>query len=90
MSIIPINSRCPTTAPAAYPPLEQVTRPTVPTAQAAYYLDRLPQTLRVWSCKSGRGPLKPIRVHGRLAWPVAEIKRLLELDAECGAGGRHE
>lgn len=23
------------------------------------------------------GPLRPIRVHGRLAWPVAEIRRLL-------------
>ena len=34
-----------TTEPQHFPPLEQVTRPTVPTEQAAYYLNRRPQTL---------------------------------------------
>ena len=29
-----------------FPPLESVTRPTVETAAAAYYLNRRPQTLR--------------------------------------------
>ncbi|TWD77469.1 hypothetical protein FB547_1093 [Variovorax beijingensis] len=59
-----------------YPPLETVTRPTVPTEQAGYYLDRRPQTMRGWACLEN-GPIRPIRVHGRLAWPVAEIKRAL-------------
>ncbi|MBL0420239.1 hypothetical protein JI739_07775 [Ramlibacter sp. AW1] len=59
-----------------YPPLESVTRPNVETAAAAFYLGRQPQTLRVWACNEN-GPLRPIRVHGRLAWPVAEIKRVL-------------
>lgn len=31
-----------------FTPLEQVTRPTVPTADAAHYLNRKPQTLRAW------------------------------------------
>ena len=31
--------------PQQFPPLEQVNRPTVPTEQAAYYLNRRPQTL---------------------------------------------
>lgn len=58
--------------------LEVVTRPTVTTEEAAHYLNRKPQTLRVWACLEN-GPLRPLRVHGRLAWPVSEIKRLLEV-----------
>jgi hypothetical protein len=60
-----------------FPPLEHITRPTVDTAAAAYYLNRSQQTLRIWASKSGKGPISPLRVHGRLAWPVAEIKGLL-------------
>jgi hypothetical protein len=59
-----------------YPPLDAVTRPTVDTASAAYYLNRKQQTLRGWACLEN-GPLRPVRVHGRLAWPVSEIKRVL-------------
>jgi hypothetical protein len=60
-----------------FPPLELVTRPTVDTAAAAHYLNRSQQTMRIWACKSGNGPITPRRVGGRLAWPVAEIKGLL-------------
>lgn len=59
-----------------FPSLELVNRPTVPTEQAAHYLNRRPQTLRGWACLEN-GPLRPVRVNGRLAWPVAEIKRVL-------------
>lgn len=59
-----------------YPRLELVTAPTVPTEQAAYYLGRKGQTLREWACFE-KGPLRPLRVHGRLAWPVARIKELM-------------
>jgi len=48
----------------------------IDTACAAYHLGRKPQTLRVWA-SSETGPLRPIRVNGRLAWPVEEIRRLL-------------
>lgn len=59
-----------------FPPLEVVTSPSVDTAAAAYYLNRQPQTLRSWaSAKSG--PIRPIRVHGRLAWPTTELRRVL-------------
>jgi len=61
-----------------YPPLDQVTRPHVPTDQAAYYLTRRPQTLRGWA-SSGSGPVRPHKVNGRLAWPVATIRALLEV-----------
>jgi hypothetical protein len=60
-----------------FPPLEQVTRPAVDTAAAAYYLSRRPQTLRTWAMKDGSGPIRPLRVHGRLAWPVSELRRVL-------------
>ena len=64
-----------------FPPLEQVNRPTVPTDQAAYYLNRQPQTMRAWACLEPKGAIKPVRINGRLAWPVADIKRLLSGDA---------
>lgn len=57
------------------PPLEQITRPAVTTAEAAFYLNRSSQTLRLWAIKGG--PLSPLRISGRLAWPVADIRRLL-------------
>jgi hypothetical protein len=59
-----------------FAPLEQITRPTVPTDAAAYYLNRKPQTLRAWACLEN-GSLRPIRINGRLAWPVDGIKALL-------------
>lgn len=66
------------TATPQFPPLESVTRPTVDTAAAAYYLNRKQSTLRGWACLA-TGPLRPLRVHGRLAWPVRELKRVLEV-----------
>jgi hypothetical protein len=60
----------------SFTPLEQVTLPAVPTNAAAYYLNRKPQTLRAWACLEN-GALRPIRINGRLAWSVAEIKALL-------------
>ena len=59
-----------------YPPIEQVTSATIKTAQAAYYLNRSPQTLRNWACYKN-GPLQPRSVHARLAWSVDEIKKLM-------------
>ena len=37
----------------SFPPLEAVTRPTVPTNDAAYYLNREPQTLRTSELPKG-------------------------------------
>lgn len=59
-----------------FPPLEKVNRPTVPTDQAGYYLDRRPQTMRTWAMRED-GPLRPLRINGRLAWPVADLRRVL-------------
>lgn len=56
-------------------PLEQVTRPNLKTEEAAFYLNRRPQTLRAWACLEN-GPLRPRRIAGLLAWPTLEIKAL--------------
>jgi hypothetical protein len=57
-------------------PLARETRAALPTAEAAAHLNRAPQTLRLWACRED-GPLRPLRVHGRLAWPVTELRRIL-------------
>jgi hypothetical protein len=59
-----------------FPPLETETRSHVQTACAAFHLSRQPQTMRVWACLEN-GPIRPTRINGRLAWAVADIKRLL-------------
>jgi len=56
--------------------LKQEIRIALPTIEAAYQLNRAEQTLRLWACYEN-GPIRPVRVNGRLAWPVAEIRRLL-------------
>lgn len=64
------------TTTATVTPLHFETRTTLPTSEAARQLNRTPQTLRQWAHK-GNGPIKPVRINGRLAWPVAEIRSLL-------------
>jgi len=59
-----------------FPPLESETRSHVDTACASFHVNRKPQTLRSWACFEN-GPLRPVRISGRLAWSVAEIRRLL-------------
>ncbi len=58
-----------------YLSLEQVTRPNLTTEEAAFYLNRRPQTLRVWACLES-GPIRPRRIGGLLAWSTAEVKNL--------------
>ena len=57
-------------------PLEREARAALPTSEAAHHLCRRPQTLRIWACLE-KGPIRPIRINGRLAWPVSEIRRVL-------------
>lgn len=60
--------------------LERETRATLPTPEAAFHLNRAQQTLRLWAMREN-GPIRPLRVHGRLAWPVSELRRLLGVTA---------
>jgi hypothetical protein len=59
--------------------LDRETRAAVDTATAAFHLNRRPQTLRGWACHEG-GPIRPFRLNGRLAWPVAELRRVLGME----------
>lgn len=71
--------------PLKLTPLDQETRAALTTAEAAAHLNRAPQTLLGWACLED-GPIRPLRVHGRLAWPVAELRRVLGVP-EVAAGG---
>lgn len=57
-------------------PLAQEVRSTLPTPEAAGHLNRAQQTLRLWAMRED-GPVRPLRINGRLAWPVAELRRVL-------------
>jgi len=59
-----------------FPPLALETRAAIPTDAAAHHLSRAPQTLRKWACLEN-GPIRPIRINGRLAWRVSDLKNLL-------------
>ncbi len=60
---------------AQYQPLAEITKPNLRTEEAAFYLNRRPQTLRAWACLEN-GPIRPRRIGGLLAWPTNEIKTL--------------
>jgi len=60
-----------------YISLDMEIRPRIPTRPAAFYLCKKPQTLRSWACFED-GPIKPIRIHGRLFWSTDEIRNLLK------------
>lgn len=64
-------------------PLSQEARAALPTREAAAHLNRAQQTMRLWAMREN-APIRPVRINGRLAWPVTEIKRLL------GVGGAQQ
>ncbi|MBP0629989.1 DNA-binding protein [Cupriavidus sp. AcVe19-1a] len=51
-------------------------RDTLPTNEAATVLNRKAQTMRKWACLEN-GPIRPVRINGRLAWPVSGLAKLL-------------
>jgi len=60
---------------------EKISLPAVlPTNEAAAAINRRPQTLRKWACLES-GPIRPIRVNGRLAWRMADLQKLLNGEA---------
>lgn len=46
------------------------------TDEAAAAINRKPQTLRKWACLEN-GPIRPVRINGRLAWRVSDLQALL-------------
>jgi len=65
-----------------FPPIEQISRPTLTTEEAAYYLNLRPQTMRAHASKEDF-PIRPTRICGRLHWSTKAIRTLLN-------GGRHD
>lgn len=59
-----------------FPLIETSTSPTVDTATGAHYPSRAEQTLRKRECIE-IAPLSPTRANSRLAWCLANIKRIL-------------
>lgn len=51
----------------------------LPTDEAAAAINRKPQTLRKWACLEN-GPIRPVRINGRLAWRVADLAALINGD----------
>ena len=64
------------TVTETFPSLDQETRTVVNTTVAAFHLNRRPQTLRAWACVENPA-IRPLRINGRLAWPVKELRRML-------------
>jgi hypothetical protein len=52
----------------------------LPTNEAAPLINRRPQTLRRWACLED-GPIRPIRINGRLAWKVSDLQKILNGEA---------
>ena len=73
-----VDTHIPTTAQRTlgFVPLDLEQRTHVDTASAAYHLGRKAQTMRVWA-STEKGPIRPVRIIGRLSGPVAEIRQLL-------------
>jgi len=64
--------------PADFVPLHLETRTHVSTAVMCRHVGRREQTARGWASAQTYPPaLKPIRVMGRLCWPVAGIRTVL-------------
>lgn len=61
---------------STFTPLAMETRTAINTSEAAHHLNRKNQTLRQWACHEN-GPIRPVRINGRLAWNVADIRNLL-------------
>lgn len=59
-----------------FPPLHLESRTHVDTACAAYHLGCKAQTMRVWA-STEHGPIRPLRINGRLAWPVEQLRLIL-------------
>jgi hypothetical protein len=64
-------------------PLDAVVRPMLTTREAAFYLNRQPKTLIHWNHHDS-GPLRPVKIRGRLAWPTELVRALVR----CGSAAQ--
>lgn len=65
---------------APFPPLERITKPTLTTAEIAYYTNQTQNTWRIHAYQETYPEgLRPIRIGRRLNWPTCGLKKLLEV-----------
>jgi hypothetical protein len=77
-SVTEVPKPIPASGPADFIPLTQETRTHVSTSVMCHHIGRKEQTARVWaSAETFPAGLRPLRINGRLAWPVAGIKFVL-------------
>jgi len=67
-----------------YRSLVSATHADVETATASFHLNRKRQTLRPFACLDS-GPIRPLSTSGHLAWPCADLDRLLIVNARIDA-----
>lgn len=60
-------------------PIREEIREILNTDEAAFHLNRKPSTLRLWA-SNGNGPIKPVRINGRLGWRTKDIRRSLGIE----------
>ena len=76
----PLAAASATARPADFTPLDRETRTHVDTETMCWHLGFAPQTARLWACKETYPEgLRPVRVNGRLKWPVAGIRKTLRV-----------
>jgi hypothetical protein len=77
-SVPDLREKAKQVAPHDFVPLHLETRTHVTTAVMCRHIGRRPQTARGWASAETYPPgLKPLRVMGRLAWPVSGIRAVL-------------
>ena len=65
-----------TTQIEKHPLLEDVSKPSLSTQEIAYYTGMAPQTWRKHACYE-TGPIRPVRLLGRLRWSTSQVRALL-------------
>jgi len=74
----PLAAQLPQAAHPQFTPLDFLFRAQADTETMCWHLGFAQQTARLWACKETYPEgLRPIRVNGRLKWPVAGIRKTL-------------
>lgn len=76
------SKTAPANSPFDFVPLHLESRTHVTTRVMCRHLGRAEQTARIWAMRETFPEgLRPLRINGRLAWPVAGIKAVLGVAA---------
>ena len=62
-----------------FAPLESVSKPLLTISEVAHYLNRRPQTVRVWTSRD-TAPIPVIRINGKPAFRTIDVRNLINGD----------